>query len=186
MSNIYEQLLLTDKTALELKITNLVKKQLNDCDDEAKEELNQIAKVIDYSVDIDACCTHEIDSPVMSGTKNFDSVEDYLDRDHHYDYADEAAKDGIQWDSNPYEGSFSWDDYPSVSAKVLGLTEHSSDEAKNLWGQLKEQENREQELVAKRRQLERAQKYKRFNENLERELQAEIEQLELRADTPLQ
>lgn len=156
MSNVYEQMLITNKSALESKITGLVEKQLKDCD-EAEEELNLISKIIDFSIDIEASCSFEIDCPVLTATKNFGSVEDYKERDH-YETAEEAECDGISWDADTNDGCFSWNGRPSVSVEVLGLTEHASEEAKTLWeAQSKEQEHQAQ-LDWKRKRLERAQK----------------------------
>ena len=124
MSNIYEQLLLNDKTALESKIKNLVEQKLNDCE-EAEEELDLISKIIDFSMDIGVSCSFEVDCPVLTATKTFDSVEDYKDRDH-YETAEDAECDGISWDADTNEGSFYWSGRPSVSVEVEGLTEHAS------------------------------------------------------------
>jgi hypothetical protein len=156
MTNIYEQLLLTDKAALESKIANLVAQKLKDCE-EAEEELILISKVIDFSMDIEASCSFEVDCPVLSATKNFCSVEDYKDRDH-YETAEDAECDGISWDADTNDGSFSWDGCPSVSVEVEGLTEDASEEAKTLWDTLRREQQHQKQLDWKRKRLEETQK----------------------------
>ena len=159
MSNIYEQMLLTDKVALESKIANLLEEQLNNSS-EATDALNQIAKVIKYSLSIYCRCSFEVQDPLISGYKRFCSIEDYKQRSEDYYYLEEAGREGVVWwDDTEFPGSFSWDErHPEVSVEVLGLTEDASEEAKTLWeAQSKEQERQEQ-LDWKRKRLERAQK----------------------------
>lgn len=172
MSNIYEQLLLNDKTALESKIKNLVEQKLNDCE-EAEEELDLISKIIDFSMDIGVSCSFEVDCPVLTATKTFDSVEDYKDRDH-YETAEDAECDGISWDADTNEGSFYWSGRPSVSVEVEGLTEHASEEAKTLWEAQSKEQERQERLDWKRQRLEQTQKQLL-------ELQAEIAAAEANA-----
>ena len=172
MSNIYEQLLLNDKTALESKIKNLVEQKLNDCE-EAEEELDLISEIIDFSMDIGVSCSFEVDCPVLTATKTFDSVEDYKDRDH-YETAEDAECDGISWDADTNEGSFYWSGRPSVSVEVEGLTEHASEEAKTLWEAQSKEQERQERLDWKRQRLEQTQKQLL-------ELQAEIAAAEANA-----
>lgn len=174
MTNIYEQMLLTDKAALERKIANLVEDKLNS-NTEAEEELNLISKVIDYSFTITDTCSFEVDYPHIRGEKDFGSFEDYQERDHHYDDADEAEGDGVSWDgATEFYGSFSWDGCPSVSVEVEGLTEDASEEAKTLWEAQSKEEERQERLDWKRQRLEQAQKQLL-------ELQAEIAAAEANA-----
>ena len=151
--NDYEKLLLADRKALETKIANLLEEKLNN-NYKAEAELDLIAEVINYCCEIEDTCSFEYDSPYMDGKMTFDSVEEYESKGDFY-YADEAANKGVEW-SNCADGwgTFSWDDCPSVSVEVLGLTEDSSDEARNLW----EAQERQERLDWKRKQLEQAQK----------------------------
>jgi len=158
MSNAYEEMLLTDKSALESKISNLVKEQLNNCE-EAEEELNLISRVIDYSFTITDTCSFEVDYPSLNGERTFGSVEDYLERDTDYYSAEEAEGDGVAWDGDTeFSGSFSWDGCPSVSVEVEGLTEDASEEAKTLWEAQSKEQERQDRLDLKRQRLEQAQK----------------------------
>jgi hypothetical protein len=154
--NAYEQLLLNDKTALESKIRNLVEQKLNDCE-EAEEALDLISKVIDFSMDIEVSCSFEVDCPLLTATKNFGSVEDYKGRDH-YETAEDAECDGISWDADTNDGSFSWNGRPSVSVEVEGLTEDASEEAKTLWEAQRQAKENQRQLDWKRKRLEQAQK----------------------------
>jgi len=157
MLNIYEQMLLTDKAALETKITNLIEEKLNN-NNEVDLELDLIAEVIDYSYTITDTCSFEVDYPSINGEKTFRSVEDYQERDDYYT-AEEAEKYGVQWDGDTeFCGSFSWDGCPSVSVEVEGLTEDASEEAKTLWEQQSNAERRQAQLDWKRERLEQAQK----------------------------
>ena len=157
MSNTYEQLLLTDKSGLEVKITNLIKEQLNN-NEGAGRELNLIANTIDYYVEIAETCSFEVEYPLLTATKIFGSVEDFQEREHYATAEDAEFKGGISWDADTNEGYFSWDDCPSVSVEVLGLTEDASDEARNLWEAQREAEERQERLDWKRKRLEQAQK----------------------------
>lgn len=174
MSNIYEQMLLNDKAALESKITNLVEEQLNN-EYRAKEELDVIAKVIDYSLNITETCCWEVDNPIVSGEITFSSVGDYLDKEEYWS-AVEAEDGGVSWDCDIQDcnGSFSWDFCPSVSVEVLGLTEDASDEARTLWEAQSKAEEDRQKLDWKRKRLEQKQR-----ELLE--LQAELSAAEANA-----
>ena len=156
MSNIYEQLLLTDKAALEVKITNLIEKKLKDCE-EAEKELILISKVIDFSMDIEASCSFEVDCPLLTATKNFGSVEDYKERDH-YETAEDAECDGISWDADTNDGSFSWDGCLAVSVEVEGLTEDASEGTKTLWEAQRQAKENQEHLDWKRKRLEQTQK----------------------------
>lgn len=157
--NIYEQMLLTDKAALESKISNLVKEQLNS-NEKAAEELNLISKVIDYDFTITDTCSFEVDYPHIRGEKDFGSIEDYQKRDqHHYDDAVEAESGGVSWDgATDFYGSFSWDGCPSVSVEVEGLTEDASEEAKTLWEAQSNEQERQDRLDWKRQRMEQTQK----------------------------
>lgn len=173
MTNIYEQMLLTDKAALESKITSLVEDKLNS-NKEAEEELNLISKVIDYSLYIKDTCSFEVDYPYFNGERTFGSVEDYQERDDYYS-AEEAERYGVQWDGDTeFSGSFSWDGCPSVSVEVEGLTEDASEEAKTLWEAQSKEQERQDRLDWKRQRLEQAQKQLL-------ELQAEIAAAEANA-----
>lgn len=155
--NEYELLLLTDKAALENRITYLVDKQLNN-DEEAKRELNLIKKVIDYSVEIAETCTFEVDCPSLYGDKYFTSVEKYMGKDDYYT-AEAAVGDGVSWDGDTnFYGSFSWSRCPEVSVEVEGLIEGASEEAKTLWEAQSKEQGHQQELDRKRQRLERTQK----------------------------
>ena len=157
-TNEYELLLLTDKAGLESKISNLVGEQLNN-NEEAKRELNLIAKVIDYCFTIKDTCSFEIDYPSLYGEQKFSSVEKYKERDDYWT-AEEAEGEGVEWDGdgiNPY-GSFIWSGCPEVSVEVAGLTEDASEEAKTLWDALCEEQKRQEQLDWKREQLKRIQK----------------------------
>jgi len=157
MSNIYEQLLLNDKAALETKITNLVEKKLNN-NNKVDLELDLIAEVIDYSYTITDTCDFQVDISRLCGEKTFRSVEDYQDRDNYYDPVF-AESDGVRWDGDcAFPGSFSWDGCPEVSVEVEGLTEDASEEAKTLWEQQSKAERRQEQLDWKRERLEQAQK----------------------------
>lgn len=158
MTNIYEQMLLTDKAALERKITNLIEDKLNS-NTEAEQELNLISKVIHYCVDITDTCSFEVDYPSLKGERTFGSVEDYQERDTDYYSAEEAEGDGVAWDGDTeFSGSFSWDGCPSVSVEVEGLTEDASEEAKTLWEAQSKEQERQDRLDWKRQRLEQAQK----------------------------
>jgi len=158
MTNTYEQMLLNDKAALITKISNLVEGKLNN-GNEVSVELNLIAKVIDFSYSIEDECSYQLDCSHLRGQKTFASVEDYEARDYHYGDAEEAEADGVDWaDGTEFWGSFSWDDCPSVSVEVLGLTEDASEEAKTLWEAQKQAQEDQQRLDWKRKRLERAQK----------------------------
>jgi len=158
MSNIYEQMLLNNKAALETKITNLVEEKLNN-NNEVDLELDLIAEVIDYSYTITDTCSFEVDYPSMNGEKTFRSVENYQERGEDYSTAGEAERFGVAWDGDTEcGGSFSWDGCPEVSVEVEGLTEDASEEAKTLWEQKSKAERRREQLDWKRKRLERAQK----------------------------
>ena len=158
MSNIYEQMLLNDKAALETKITNLVEEKLNN-NNEVDLELDLIAEVIDYSYTITDTCSYQVDCPCIGGERVFNSLEEYKDRDTHYYTAEAAEGDGVEWDGDAeFCGSFSWDDCPEVSVEVEGLTEDASEEAKTLWEQQSKAEQQREQLDWKRKRLERAQK----------------------------
>jgi len=158
MMNTYEQMLLNDKVALETKITNFLKRKLNN-NHEVDVELDLIAEVIDYSYTIKDTCTYEVDDTYISGERVFDSLEDYEDRSTFYYTAEDAGSDGVRWDGDSgFCGSFSWDDCPEVSVEILGLTEDASEEAKTLWEQQSKADRRQEELDWKRERLERAQK----------------------------
>jgi len=157
MSNIYEQMLLNDKAALETKITNLVEEKLNN-NNEVDLELDLIAKVIDYSYTITDTCSFEVDYPYINGEKTFRSVEDYQERLDYYT-AEKAERFGVAWDGDTeFCGSFSWDGCPEVSVEVEGLTEDASEEAKTIWEQKSKAERRQEQLDWKRERLEQAQK----------------------------
>ena len=135
MSNIYEQMLLTDKSALSDKIRNLVEEQLNNYNcNSAKEELDLIAKVIDFSYTITDTCSFGVEHPRIYGDKSFGSIEDYDERDHHYEDAEEAEGDGVSWDGETdLFGTFGWDNCPEVSVMINGVTKYASKESKTLW-----------------------------------------------------
>jgi hypothetical protein len=123
MSNIYEELLLfCGKEKCEKLIASLIKKERNN--PEITEELNQISKVIQCSVEITDAC--------------------------------------------------SWNNCPSVSVWVEGLTEDASEEAKTLWEAQSKEQERQDRLDWKRQRLEQAQKQLL-------ELQAEIAAAEANA-----
>ena len=124
-------------------------------------------------MDIGVSCSFEVDCPVLTATKTFDSVEDYKDRDH-YETAEDAECDGISWDADTNEGSFYWSGRPSVSVEVEGLTEHASEEAKTLWEAQSKEQERQERLDWKRQRLEQTQKQLL-------ELQAEIAAAEANA-----
>jgi len=158
MTNIYEELLLNDKAALETKITNLLEQKLNN-NNEVDLELNLIAEVIDYSYTITDTCSFEVDYPSLNGEKTFRSVEKYQERRKNYYTAEEAEGDRVAWDGDAsFCGSFSWDDCPDVSVEVEGLTEDASEEAKTLWEQQTKAEQQREQLDWKRKLLERAKK----------------------------
>ena len=155
--NDYEKLLLADRKALETKIANLLEEKLNN-NYKVEAELDLIAEVINYCCEIEDTCSFEYDSPYMDGKMTFDSVEEYESKGDFY-YADEAANKGVEW-SNCADGwgTFSWDDCPSVSVEVLGLTEDASEEARNLWEAQREAEERQEQLDEKRQRLEQVQR----------------------------
>lgn len=157
MSNIYEQMLLTDKEAMETKISNLLEDKLNGNAD-AEAELNLISKVIDFRVNIEDTCCFEYDYPSISGKMSFDSLDEYEEREDYF-YADDASRKGVEW-NECYDGggSFSWDGCPEVSVEVRGLTEDASEEAKTLWDAQSEEQERQEQLAWKRQRLELAQK----------------------------
>lgn len=158
MTNVYEQMLLNDKTALESKIANLVEEQLNN-NAAAEAELNLVSKVIDYAYAIKDTCSFEVDDPHIRGYKHFGSIEDYKEREDLYDFTDAAENDGVVWwDDTAFPGSFSWDGRPEVCVRVKGLTEDASKEAKTLWEAQRTEGQRQEQLVWKRKQLEEAQK----------------------------
>jgi len=153
MLNIYEQMLLNDKAALETKITNLIEEKLKN-NKEAEEELDLISKVIEFGVEIEDTCSFEYDYSNLTGKMTFDELDDYENREDYF-YADDAANKGVEWDGC-YDGggTFSWDGCPEVSVKVFGVTEDASEEAWNLC-QAEEEQKR---LERKRQRVEEAQK----------------------------
>jgi hypothetical protein len=153
----YEQLLLTDKATLESKIKHLVDKKLNN-NAEAADELNLIAKVIDYTFVIEAECSFQVDCSHLRGQKTFGSIEAYEERDC-YEDAEEAEMNGVSWNGDTeFGGSFTWDGCPSVSVEVEGLTKDASEEAKTLWEAQSNAEQRQKQLKLKRQRLERAER----------------------------
>jgi len=159
MTNIYEELLLNDKAALETNISNLLEDYLINGNAYDLEHLKLIAKVIDYSYTIKDTCSYQVDCPCIGGERVFNSLEEYKDRDTHYYTAEAAEGDGVEWDGDAeFCGSFSWDDCPEVSVEVDGLTEDASEEAKTLWEQQSKAEQQREQLDWKRKRLERAQK----------------------------
>jgi len=135
MSNIYEQMLLTDKSALSDKIRNLVEEQLNNYNcDSAKDKLDLIAKVIDFSYTITDSCSFSDLSNRTIGNKTFGSIEDYEERDQHYEDAEEAEGDGVLWDEeDDFYGTFGWDNCPEVCVMINGVTKDASEASKTLW-----------------------------------------------------
>jgi hypothetical protein len=157
-TNEYVQLLLTDKAGLESKITNLVEEQLKDCD-EAADELNLIAKVIDYALSIRSRCSFEVRDPLIRGYKRFCSIEDYKQRDDDYAYLEAAESEGVVWwDDTEFSGAFSWYGCPEVSVEVEGLTKDASEEAQTLWDALRREQQHQEQLDWKRQRLEHAQR----------------------------
>jgi len=135
VSNIYEQMLLTDKSALSDKIRNLVEEQLNNYDcDSAKDELDLIATVIDFSYTItDTCSFSDVPGRTI-GNKTFGSIEDYEERDQHYEDFEDAEGDGVEWDEeDDFYGTFGWDNCPKVSVMINGVTKDASKASKTLW-----------------------------------------------------
>jgi len=135
MSNIYEQMLLTDKSALSDKIRNLVEEQLNNYNcDSAKDELDLIAKVINFSYTISDTCSFSDVPGRPIGYKTFGSIEDYEERDQHYEDHEEAEGDGVLWDEeDDFCGTFDWDNCPKVSVMINGMTKDASKASKTLW-----------------------------------------------------
>jgi len=125
MTNIYEQLLLTDKAALENKIANLAEEQLNNSD-EARDELNQIAKVIDFSVRIQLTQYGKDKRLAIVGGMSFPSIEEYQERQSILSVMEKEEANSRGWD---------WK--PQVSVAVEGLTEDASEEAQTLWDALR-------------------------------------------------
>ena len=132
--NTYEQLLLNDKAELERKISSLIEDQLSHACPQANASLNDISKVINFTYAIEATCSFQMDYPSITGQKIFSSIEDYVDRDHHYEYLEEAEQDEVEWDDDfDFCGTFGWDNTPTVNVRVEGLTQDSSIEAKKIW-----------------------------------------------------
>lgn len=154
MTNIYEQLLLTDKAALETKIEGLYEDLLNG-EQQAQAVIDEIKQVIEFELEIKDKCCFTIDEPYICGSAIFSSLEDYAERDT-YCYADEADKKGnVDWDGcSDGEGTMEWFCDPSVSVDVYGLTEDASEDAQTLW----EAQQIKKQLDWKQQQLEQAQR----------------------------
>jgi len=156
--NAYEQLLISDKAALEKEIAFQVEQQLKN-ELEHSSILEEVAKVIDYSCEITDTCIFQVWVPTVSGERTFSSVEDYQEKGE-YSCTDDAEMDGVSWNGETGDGSgsFKWGRCPSVSVEVYGLTEDASKDAKTLWDALCEEQKHQEQLDWKRKRLEQAQK----------------------------
>ena len=155
--NKYEEMLLNEAENLKRKISNLVEILLQ-TDGEADEELKQISKVIEFSVEITDKCSFEVDEPYIEGEKTFCSVDDYCNKEDYF-FADDAVSDGVDFDgSDCSAGSLSWNDMPSVSVEWVGLSEDASEEAQTLWDAFCAQKRRQEQLAFTQQRLEAAQK----------------------------
>jgi hypothetical protein len=107
--NTYEQMLLNDERKLKDTIRDLIEEQI-DNNDKEPEELKEIRKVIDFGFHITAYCNFETKTPVLSGRKNFHSIDEYYNRE---DY-DHCTHD-VDWDEEfDDDGYFNWTETPSI------------------------------------------------------------------------
>ncbi len=97
--NTYEQMFLDDVRKLKGIIGDLLEEQI-DNNDKEPEELKEIRKVIDFGFHITAYCNFETKTPVLSGRKNFHSIDEYYNREdydhctHDVDWDEEFDDDG--------------------------------------------------------------------------------------------
>jgi len=153
--NTYEQLLLNDKAELESKIAFLVEEQLNNNCPQEKGLLSAISTVINFSYEIKETCSFDMNCQSVTGQKLFSSIEEYIERDHHYESAEEAEQDEVEWDEEfDLCGSFGWDNNPTVIVKIEGLTQLASIEAQGIWAAQTKDQNNQKQLRLKRQKLE--------------------------------
>jgi len=152
--NTYEQMLLNDERKLKDTIRDLLEEQI-DSNDKEPEELKEIRKVIDFGFHITAYCNFETKTPVLSGRKNFHSIDEYYNRE---DY-DHCTHD-VDWDEEfDDDGYFNWTETPSICIDGICLSQDASEEAKSL---LKSLENTsttldlQRQMVLLQQRIERA------------------------------
>jgi len=151
--NTYEQMFLDDVRKLKGIIGDLLEEQI-DNNDKEPEELKEIRKVIDFRFYISLRCSFETETPVISGRKNFTSIDEYYNREDYSEYTNE-----VDWEEDFDCGYFNWSETPEIRIDRVCLSQNASDEAKSL---LKSLENTsttlhlQKQMVLLQQRIERA------------------------------
>ena len=129
--NATEQLLFSDKAALEKKIEKLVWNAINE-ETLPNPDLEEINRFIDYEVEITCDAQFNPYQTTLYSTATFNNVADFIEADDEDGYSNELeGTNGICWDDDCTSGSIEYDKTDTkVEVTINGLTSSASEEAK--------------------------------------------------------
>jgi hypothetical protein len=162
--NATEQLLFSDKAALEKNIEKMIWNVINE-EPEANKELSVISFFIDFDVEITCDAQFNPYQTTLYSTATFDNLLDFIEADDDDGYAtDFEDTNGINWDDDCSSGSIEYNkDDAKVEVTINGLGRDASEEAKvkfkvvqQLEGEKSSFENTTRLVSSLKRQLENA------------------------------
>jgi len=129
--NATEQLLFSDKAALEKKLEKMVWNVINE-EPEANKELAEISFFIDYDVEITCDAQFNPYQTTLYSTATFNNVADFMEVEDEDGYTSEfEGSNGICWDDDCTSGEIEYDKTDAkVEITINGLGRDASEEAK--------------------------------------------------------